>query len=76
VLLSSFEQQQIHAAYKQAQTYHTTQLLPAISKHVTIAQKTTQFSIRRSQSQRQMDGWQRTVVALIPVHSPANTQKL
>jgi hypothetical protein len=43
VFLLSFEQQQIHAAYTEAQAYHNTQLLPATSKHVTIAQQTTQF---------------------------------
>jgi hypothetical protein len=45
VLLSFFEQQQIHAAYKEAQTQHTTQCLHSITKHVTIAQQTTQFDV-------------------------------
>jgi hypothetical protein len=48
----------IHAAYTEAQTQHTTECLPAISTHVTIAQQITQFPIQCYLSQRQMDGWQ------------------
>jgi len=52
----------IHAAYTKAQTHHTTQRLPAISKRVTIARQTTRFPIQCCWSERQMDGWQWTAV--------------
>ena len=43
---------------------------------MTIAQQTTQFPIWCSQSQRQMDDWQRTVVVQVPMHTSAKTQQL
>jgi hypothetical protein len=60
--LSSFKLQQNSCCLDRSTTYHTTQLLPAISKHVTIAQQTTQFPIRCAWSQRRMDGRQQIVV--------------
>ena len=65
--LSTFKLQQNSCCLDRSTTYHTTQLLPAISKHVTIA-KQTQFPISCSRSQRKMDGWQQTVVGEASAH--------
>ena len=65
----------INAAYIEAQTHHTTQRLPAISKCVTIAQQTTQFPSQCCWSKRQMDGWQWTPAARLGMYNPVLRSK-